>query len=236
MVRTDFHVITKFSRMGRLLHFLFHGAPLARFARKSSAKSPERQQNKYDLKTQLLTYCSLLSALGKRNSAPKLWLSRSFKTIFLCGYCSSHWFKACFVKVTSTCKFLPSYTPGTTFGSVKQMNWPWHYMDILNMSNRSTEYTCTKPLISPYLKNGLCCIHTDIYLQFSSQGNPLWKILIANHSSEMGFSHVRKAFRPIRRDLSKHNTGFMQQVQVLCEQTSMARKPCVPKVQKHLYI
>ena len=56
-------MITNFSRMGRLLHFLFHGAPLARFARKSSAKSPERQQDKYDLKTQLLTYCSLLSAL-----------------------------------------------------------------------------------------------------------------------------------------------------------------------------
>ena len=63
MVRTDGHVVTKFSLMGRLLHFLFHGAPLARFARKSSAKSPERQQNKYDLKTQLLTYCSLLSPL-----------------------------------------------------------------------------------------------------------------------------------------------------------------------------
>ena len=31
------HVITKFSRMGRLLHFLTHVAPLARFARKSSA-------------------------------------------------------------------------------------------------------------------------------------------------------------------------------------------------------
>ena len=26
------HLITKFSRMGRLLHFLTHGAPLARFA------------------------------------------------------------------------------------------------------------------------------------------------------------------------------------------------------------
>ena len=26
------HVIIKFSRMGRLLHFLTHGAPLARFA------------------------------------------------------------------------------------------------------------------------------------------------------------------------------------------------------------
>ena len=31
------HVITKFSRMGRLLHFLTHGARLARFARESSA-------------------------------------------------------------------------------------------------------------------------------------------------------------------------------------------------------
>ena len=31
------HVITKFSRMGRLLRFLTHGAPLARFARESSA-------------------------------------------------------------------------------------------------------------------------------------------------------------------------------------------------------
>ena len=32
------HVITKFSRMGSLLYFLTHGAPLARFARESSAK------------------------------------------------------------------------------------------------------------------------------------------------------------------------------------------------------
>ena len=31
------HVITKFSRMGRLLHFFTHGAALARFARESSA-------------------------------------------------------------------------------------------------------------------------------------------------------------------------------------------------------
>ena len=31
------HVITKFSRMGRLPHFLTHGAPQARFARQSSA-------------------------------------------------------------------------------------------------------------------------------------------------------------------------------------------------------
>ena len=32
-------VITKFSRMGRLLHFLTHGALLARFARASSANN-----------------------------------------------------------------------------------------------------------------------------------------------------------------------------------------------------
>ena len=32
-------MITKFSRMGRLLHFLTHGAPLARFARESSANN-----------------------------------------------------------------------------------------------------------------------------------------------------------------------------------------------------
>ena len=31
------HVITKFSRMGRLLHFVTHGALLARLARESSA-------------------------------------------------------------------------------------------------------------------------------------------------------------------------------------------------------
>ena len=31
------HVITKFSRIGRLLHFLTHGTPLARFASESSA-------------------------------------------------------------------------------------------------------------------------------------------------------------------------------------------------------
>ena len=49
------HVITKFSLMGRLLHFLTHGAPLARLARESSAI--KLQQNiplatKDDLKQQ----------------------------------------------------------------------------------------------------------------------------------------------------------------------------------------
>ena len=33
------HVITKFSRMGRLLHFLTHGVPLGRLAREGSANN-----------------------------------------------------------------------------------------------------------------------------------------------------------------------------------------------------
>ena len=46
--------------------------------------------------------------LGKRNSAPKGFPGCS-KRFFL-RYCSSNWFEACFFKVTSTSKFLPSYS------------------------------------------------------------------------------------------------------------------------------
>ena len=46
--------------------------------------------------------------LGIRNSAPKGFPGRS-KRFFL-RYFSSNWFKACFIKVTSTSKFLPSYS------------------------------------------------------------------------------------------------------------------------------
>lgn len=49
----------------------------------------------------------------------------------------------------------------------------------------------------------------------------------------MAFSHVRKAFRSIRRDLSKHTTDFIQEVQVHCVKTYVARKTFVPKVQKY---
>ena len=46
VVRTDGraygHVITKFSWMGSLPHFLTHGAPQARFARQSSAMKLEK--------------------------------------------------------------------------------------------------------------------------------------------------------------------------------------------------
>lgn len=40
----------------------------------------------------------------------------------------------------------------------------------------------------------------------------------------MAFSHVRKAFPSIRRDLSKHTTDFIQEVQVHCVKTYVARK------------
>ena len=46
--------------------------------------------------------------LGIRNSAPKGFPGRS-KRFFLRHF-SSNWFKACFFKVTSTSKFLPSYS------------------------------------------------------------------------------------------------------------------------------
>ena len=39
----------------------------------------------------------------------------------------------------------------------------------------------------------------------------------------MAFSHVRKAFCPIGSDLSKRTTDFIQQVQVQCVKTSVAR-------------
>ena len=38
------YVITKFSRMDSLPNFLTHGAPLARFARESSAKNAEKER------------------------------------------------------------------------------------------------------------------------------------------------------------------------------------------------
>ena len=40
----------------------------------------------------------------------------------------------------------------------------------------------------------------------------------------MALSHVRKPFRPIRRDLSKRTTDFIQQLQVTWVQTSSAKK------------
>ena len=65
-------------------------------------------------------------------------------------------------------------------------------------------------------------IHTEIYSVFFIR-KPA-EILIVNRSSEMAFSHVRKGFRPIPRDLSKHTTDFIQQLQVTWVQTSIARK------------
>ena len=58
------HVIIKFSRMGRLLHFLNEGAPLARFARKSST----------------INYWIRISVIYNKYS-PKWWWS----SLFLAG-------------------------------------------------------------------------------------------------------------------------------------------------------
>ena len=56
------HVITKFFRMGRLLYFLTHGAPLARFARESSAQIvlPRELAVKIKWKTCLLVLLTLI--------------------------------------------------------------------------------------------------------------------------------------------------------------------------------
>ena len=40
----------------------------------------------------------------------------------------------------------------------------------------------------------------------------------------MAFSRLLKAFRPITRDLSKHTTDFIQEVQVNCVKSSVAKK------------
>ena len=64
----------QFFRMGRLLHFLTHGAPLARFARESSAQIvlPRELAVKIKWKTCLLVLLTLirianmLSSRGKR--------------------------------------------------------------------------------------------------------------------------------------------------------------------------
>ena len=40
----------------------------------------------------------------------------------------------------------------------------------------------------------------------------------------MAFSHMHKAFCPIRRDLSKHTTDFIQQVQVQSVKTKKKKK------------
>jgi len=48
--------------------------------------------------------------------------------------------------------------------------------------------------------------------------------VIANHSSEMAFSHVRKAFVQSGETCQDMSTDFIQQVQVQCVKTSVARK------------
>ena len=65
VVRTDGrsvygYVITKFSRMGRLLDFPTHGAPLARFVRESSAIILYQAQEQLIRMRLLFIQCSLM--------------------------------------------------------------------------------------------------------------------------------------------------------------------------------
>ena len=61
-----------------------------------------------------------------------------------------------------------------------------------------------------------------------------FRLINCDKSSEMAFSHVRKAFRPIRRHLSKHPTDFIQQVQVQYSEDFRRKKTFLPKEQKYL--
>ena len=58
------HVITKFSRMDRLLHFLIHGAPLARFARESSATNLSARATRQSLSVVCLWVFSIVRLLN----------------------------------------------------------------------------------------------------------------------------------------------------------------------------
>ena len=58
------HVITKFSRMGRLLHFLTLGAPLARFARESSATNLLARATRQSLSVVCLWVFSIVRLLN----------------------------------------------------------------------------------------------------------------------------------------------------------------------------
>ena len=92
VVRTDGraygHVITKFSRMGRLPHFLTHGAPLARFAHQSSAikvicKSPAfRSCIIYTLFVEIqrhleIPHVDFCETSVNRRQAPKVYVAQS---------------------------------------------------------------------------------------------------------------------------------------------------------------
>ena len=68
------HVITKFFRMSRLLYFLTHGAPLARFVRESSAQIvlPKELAVKIKWKTCLLVLLTLIRIANMLSSRGQL--------------------------------------------------------------------------------------------------------------------------------------------------------------------
>ena len=87
VVRTDGllvygHVITKFSRIGRLLHFVTHGAPLARFAIRFGKTVNKKRAT--CLATLLLN--ELKSNVGRATTRSDLLRTRLFVTQVLCGW------------------------------------------------------------------------------------------------------------------------------------------------------
>ena len=66
------HVITKFSRMGSLPHFLTHGSPQARFARQSSAMKTLLGKSVFAHKTFVLNLTVLPSAQTSKQQLCKM--------------------------------------------------------------------------------------------------------------------------------------------------------------------
>ena len=53
----------------------------------------------------------------------------------------------------------------------------------------------------------------------------------------MAFSYMRKAFRPIRRDLSEHTTDFIQLTNSSSKRENLrSEKTFLPKAQKYLTV
>ena len=123
--------------------------------------------------------------LGIRNSAPKGFPGRS-KRFFL-RYFSSNWFKACFIKVTSTSKFLPSYSQAlhwfcktneltlTLYGYLKYVK-SIHRIRVHETANQSlpkewtflngiwTELKLSFGATLPYTLENLVCITLRVFL------------------------------------------------------------------------
>ena len=94
--------------------------------------------------------------LGIRNSAPKGFPGRS-KRFFL-RYFSSNWFKACFFKVTSTSKFLPSYSHMHETAN-QSLPKEWTFLNGIR-----TELKLSFGATLPYTLENLVCITLRVFL------------------------------------------------------------------------